>query len=169
MVEEMQLDLRDQIIEPKELSKSAFASLIGVTPARVAQLIGKGLPVRADGRIPVQEGREWYATNIRQPLPLSSAIDRSQARAERERYEAELARLKVERQAGRLIDAEEVRQAAFERARAERDAWIGFAARLSAVVAAELGCDQAAAFGLLDREFRDHLARLADTPLEALA
>jgi DNA-binding transcriptional regulator YdaS (Cro superfamily) len=152
---------------PPALSKSAFAALLGVTPARVSQMVAMGMPMRAvDGLIPVEEARAWYAANVRHRASPDEAGARSQARAERDVHEAELARLKVEERTGRLIAKDDVRAAAFERARMERDAHIGFAARVSAVLAGELGCDAARAFAILDREMREHLERLADTPLE---
>lgn len=154
---------------PSAVTKSAFAALIGVTPARVSHMISMGLPVRGvDGLIPAAEGKQWYADNIR-PRSKSQAealAERGQARADREHYEAELARIKVEERTGRLVDAAEVRAATFERARRERDMHVGFAARVASVIASETGADEARIFALLDREMREHLTRLADMALE---
>ncbi len=159
----LNLDLPAQI--PPALSLKAFAELIGVTPGRVSQLCAQGMPRSATGLIPVAEARAWLEEHVRHRARPEEADSRAAARADRERYETELARIKVEERAGRVVPKDEVRAAAFERARFERDAHLGFAARLAATLAAELGVDQARTFALLDREMREHLARLADTAL----
>lgn len=51
---------------PRELSKSGFAGLIGVTPGRVSQLIKDGLPVEPNGKIDVARGKLWFQENIDQ-------------------------------------------------------------------------------------------------------
>jgi hypothetical protein len=155
---------------PAALTQAAFARRIGVTRGRVAQLVKEGLPRDEAGRIPIEAGKAWIAANVRPRIaavaPAGEGDARLAARTDRERSEAELARLKVEERAGKLVSREEVRAAAFERARFERDAHLGFAARLAATLAAELGVDQGRAFAVLDREMREHLQRLADTALE---
>lgn len=47
--------------ETKLISKSAFARELGITPARITQLIAKGagMPVRKDGKIDRQAALEW--------------------------------------------------------------------------------------------------------------
>ena len=49
-------------LEPE--SKSAFARRIGVSPARITQLISRGMPVRADGRIDVSDALSWLEDNL---------------------------------------------------------------------------------------------------------
>lgn len=162
-MDSLNLELPQQT--PPQLSLKAFAELIGVTPGRVSQLCAQGMPRSATGLIPVAEARAWLEENVRPRARPEEVDSRAAARAERERYEAELVRLKVEERAGRLVPKDEVLAAAFARARFERDAHIGFAARLAVTIAAELGVDQSRAFALIDREMRDHLTRLADSAL----
>lgn len=165
-------DAPEQI--PEAVSKGFFAELMGITPGRVSQLIGQGLPVRLDGKINVAEGREWFEANVNrragnaEPAQAPRMSELAEARLARERAQSELLQQKAAKQAGRLVDRAAVERAAFERARAERDAHIGFAARIAPRIAAELGVDARALFAALDREMREHLNRLADTPLTAL-
>jgi hypothetical protein len=154
--------------EPPALGVNAFAREVGLTHGRISQLVRQGLPRGDDGKIPVTAGKAWIAANVRMRVKQTATDSdaRIASRAERERHEAELARLKVEERAGRFVPKDEVRAAAYERARFERDAHLGFVARLAPTLAAELGVDQARVFAILDREMRDHLTRLADTALE---
>lgn len=159
---------------PSAVSKGYFAQMLGITPGRVSQLIEQGLPVRLDGRIDVDAGREWFEANVNrragnaEPPPMARMSELAEARLARERAQSELLQQKAAKQAGRLVDRATVERAAFERARAERDAHLGFAARIAPRIAAELGVDARALFAALDREMREHLNRLADTPLTAL-
>lgn len=61
----------------------------------------------------------------------------SQARTERERYKAALAKLEWEEKSKILINADEVRNAAFNTGRMVRDALLNIPDRISAIVAAE--------------------------------
>lgn len=54
----------DMIGAPRELSKSGFAKLIGVTPGRVSQMVTAGLPVEANGKIDIARGKVWVSENI---------------------------------------------------------------------------------------------------------
>ncbi|MEP9348805.1 hypothetical protein [Xanthobacter sp. KR7-225] len=155
---------------PETMSKKGFAELIGVSPGRVSQLIAAGLPVEPNGRINIERGRAWVAANVdpnrrrasldedRRPAPLSP-------RAAKEESEAEIARLKAERMGGQLIDRRATLRTVETRARAERDAWIGWVHRAAPDLARLTGADLAAVVPLLDRLVREQLSRLADLPL----
>lgn len=148
------------------VSTKAFAELVGLDPTRITQLAKQGLPRDARKRVPVAAGRAWIAANVRPKLKAAAPDDpRIRHRAEREKHEAELARMRVEERAGKLISRDEVRAAAFERARFERDAHLGFAARVAPLIAAETGADPAKVFAVLDREMRTHLTGLAETAM----
>ncbi len=45
-------------------SKTDFAARLGVTKARISQLLGEGLPVRDDGRIDAMAGCGWVLENL---------------------------------------------------------------------------------------------------------
>lgn len=59
------------------------------------------------------------------------------SRARKEAADAELAELKLEREKGRLVDAEEVKKTAFKVARAVRDQMLNIPDRVAAELAAE--------------------------------
>lgn len=80
--------------------------------------------------------------------------------------QARLLDIELKRKAGEFIDKADAERAIFSRARQERDAWLGFASRVAAVLAAETGVDPGRAFPVLDRLVREHLAELAATPLK---
>lgn len=46
------------------ISKAELARRLGITPARVSQLVHAGLPVGPDGRVDEAEARAWYEANI---------------------------------------------------------------------------------------------------------
>ena len=153
-------------------SKKGFAELIGVTPGRVSQLIAAGLPVLPNGRIHVRSGKDWVRANVdrnrrRSLLDEDPGLPRS-PRHDREIADAELARLKADRLAGRLIDREATLRWAEGRARAERDAWIGWVNRAAPEIAAA-GQDLGAVTAALDKAVREHLASLAETRIGDLA
>ncbi len=50
----------------------------------------------------------------------------------------------------------------FRLARDERDAWVNWPARVTAMMAAELGLEQHQLHMVLERHVREHLAELAD-------
>jgi hypothetical protein len=59
------------------LSKSAFSRRLHVSPARVTQLIAKGMPVTPDGKVDVAEALTWIESHI--DLSHKDAVARRQA------------------------------------------------------------------------------------------
>ena len=47
-----------------DLSKSAFARRLGVSPARVSQYISQGLPVTRAGLVNIEAGEAWVLANV---------------------------------------------------------------------------------------------------------
>lgn len=77
----------------------------------------------------------------------------AQARGEREQYQALLAKLEYERAAEKVVDAEEVKQSAYEAGRRARDILLSLPARLAPIVAA-LGTD-ADCYDAIDQAVRE--------------
>lgn len=165
---------QDHTQTPRTVSKRGFAEIIGVTPGRVSQLVAAGLPVEPNGRIDLARGREWVRDHVDQnrrraniePEEAPAASAPMTARGRRDLAEAEIARLKAERLAGRLVDRRATLRVVEGRARFERDAWIGWVNRVSPAIAGETGAELGLVVATLDREVRAQLAALADTPLE---
>lgn len=157
---------------PATLPKKAFGEALGLSPARVTQLIEKGLPVEPSGRIHLGRGRAWYEANVdpnrRRGAGGQALAPLRGARAELERSRADREALKLAQERGQLVDREGVERETFTRARAERDAWLGWVGRASSALAADLGAEPAATYATLDRLVREQLAGLAATPLEDL-
>jgi hypothetical protein len=152
---------------PPVVSKAAFAEELGLTKARISQLIGLGLPVRPDGRLDRGEALAWYRANMsktrRKTLrPADAEIE--DPKRELLRLKIETAALELEKARGVLIDRAAAEKAIFERARLERDAHLAWISRAAPELAAETGADPRAAFAALDRLMREHLAQLAETP-----
>ena len=156
---------------PPLVSKSAFADELGLSKARVSQLVDMGLPLSPDGkRVRRAEALTWYQENIA-PHRRKALADKPSAdpRRELDRIKAEAAALDLEKARGNMVARRTVERVVFERARMERDAHLGWISRVASELAAELGADPAATFAALDRMMRDHLAQLAETPLDVLA
>lgn len=162
----------DPAAASETLSKKGFSELVGVSPGRVSQLIAAGMPVEPNGRIHVERGRTWIAANVdpnRRRLQLDDpAPGRMSPRAAREISEAEIARLKAARLGGLLIDRTATLRTIETRARAERDAWIGWVNRAAPDIARATGGELPAIVALLDRLVREQLTMLADLPLGEL-
>lgn len=157
------------------LSKKGFAEAIGVSPGRVSQLIAAGLPTEPNGRVNVERGKAWIAENV-DPNRRRASLDGTMlplagqtAKSKRDIAEAEIARLKAEKMGNQLIDRATTLRTVETRARAERDAWIGWVNRAAPEIAAAAGGDLATIVGALDRLVRDQLAALADMPLGSIA
>lgn len=159
-----------QELQPETLSKKGFAAHLGLSPGRVSQLIAQGLPVEPSGRIHVERATGWYRRNVDPNRARSSSggEDRRSlsGRGDYDRIRAERAQLALDRERGALVDRVAVERAVFDRARGERDAWIGWSSRAAATLAAETEADPGEAFAILDRLVREQLAALAERPME---
>lgn len=159
---------------PSTMSKKGFAEHVGVTAGRISQLIASGLPVEANGRIHVARGVAWMRDNIdsnrrRAELPTTPppfATGAMSPQSAKTLAEARIAELKADRLAGALINRRAALRVVEGRAKAERDAWIGWVNRAAPSIAAAIGGDLSTIIGVLDREVRDQLATMAQQPLE---
>lgn len=152
------------------MSKKGFAEHLRVTPGRVSQYIAAGLPVEENGRIHIERGKAWVKANVDPnrrraggdgTLPLFG----SSSRDARETAEAEIAQLKAKQLGGQLIDRAATLRTIESRARAERDAWIGWVNRAAPELAHEAGGNLSTTVAVLDRLVRDQLVTLAKMPL----
>ena len=153
------------------LRKADFAKLMEVTPGYVSQLIHKGLPVEPNGRIDPDKGRAWWDANLgpgrRKPRDgAQGTLARLKAEIDAERLKH--LRIETAERERRLVDRDAARREVLAAARAERDAHLAWVMRTSPVLAAELGVDAGRMFTALDREMREHLRQLSETPLKVL-
>jgi hypothetical protein len=85
-----------------------------------------------------------------------------QARTANEVLKAQERRIRLQQMKGELVDRAKAVAQVFRLARDERDAWINWPARVAAMMAAELEVDQHRLHTVLERQVRDHLAKLAE-------
>ncbi len=78
--------------------------------------------------------------------------------------QAKSAELDLQAKKGELISANDVRSAALENARVEREALTAWPARVAPILAAELGVDLAALTTALEREVRAYMEERANDP-----
>jgi hypothetical protein len=155
------------------VTKAAFAGRVGLTRGRISQLIAQGLPVLPDGRIEVEAGLRWMEENLDPDRRGKGGVagatpSLAEARRLHEIVKVQRAKLALERERGDLVNRSAVKAAVFARAKAERDAHMAWVARVTPLLAAELGADPARTFAALDRLMREHLVDLARIPLREL-
>ena len=97
-----------------------------------------------------------------QGLPASGNVTFVQARTAHEIAKAHLARLRLQRMKGELIDRARATALVFRMAREERDTWVNWPARVAALIAAELGVEAHPMQKALETHVRVHLAELAE-------
>jgi hypothetical protein len=85
-----------------------------------------------------------------------------QARTANEVLKAQERRLRLQQMKGELVDRAKAVAQVFKLAREERDAWVNWPARVTAMMAAELEVDPHRLHAVLERQVRDHLADLAE-------
>ena len=156
------------------VTKAAFAERVGLTRGRISQLIAQGLPVLPDGRIEVEAGLRWMEDNLdpdrrgKGGSAPNTTPSLAEARRLHEIVKVQRAKLALERERGDLVHRSVVKGAVFARAKAERDAHMAWVARVTPLLAAEIGADPARTFAALDRLMREHLVDLARMPLPEL-
>ncbi|CAK0759374.1 Phage DNA packaging protein, Nu1 subunit of terminase [uncultured Gammaproteobacteria bacterium] len=97
--------------------------------------------------------------------PAVGSVTMSEARRQHEIVRVAYARLRFDKERGKLISKDEVKIVVFNRARKERNAHLGWIMRTSPLMAADLNVDPTLMFSVLDRYVREHLVDLANTPL----
>ncbi len=124
------------------VSQREYARRRGVSPMAVNRAIKAGRISTIEGKIdPEQADREWAEHTIvriaaKPKKKLVGDTGYARSRAVRERYQARLARLDLQRQEGILVRANEVRAAVFDANRRTRDQLISLPERVAAILAA---------------------------------
>lgn len=169
------------------ISIRAYGRHRGVSDTAVRKAIATGrITALADGTIdPARADTEWAANTTsadapaRVPRPARARAvaqeetlsapagapagnSYAQARTANEVLKAQHHKLRIAQLRGELIDRQQAVGQVFALARAERDAWLNWPARISSMLAAELGIDPHAMHVALEREVRQHLSELGD-------
>ena len=172
------------------VSIRAYARHRGVSHAAIQKAIAAGrIAAEPDGTIdPAKADADWSANTgaargrptAVKPVPAAavSAVRDTlresgapvttggatfmQARTANEVLKAQTARLRLRRLKGVLVDRARAAAQVFRLARDERDAWLNWPTRVSALMAAELGVDPHEMHTVLEAHVRNHLAELAE-------
>ena len=154
--------------QPQIVTKTEYAKLHGWHPSHVSRLVRQGrVVVTDDGKIDVEQSDALVdATTDPAVNRVSSTQSYAEAKARREHYMAELARLDVEKANGKLVEAEQVKRQVYDLFRIVRDQLEQLPARL----APQLSPDAAAQHEMhemLDAEVRAVLEELCERIGEA--
>ncbi|MBT2748355.1 MULTISPECIES: elements of external origin [unclassified Lysobacter] len=168
------------------ISIRAYGRHRGVSDTAVRKAIAAGrITAETDGTInAARADAEWAAstrppdgTQLARPSRARSSDDGAamvstgapsgsntyaQARTANEVLKAQHHKLRIAQLKGELIDRSQVMEQIFALARTERDAWLNWPARISSMLAAELGIDPHTMHVALEREVRQHLSELGE-------
>lgn len=171
------------------LSIRAYAKHRGVSHVAVKKAIDTGrISTLADGTIdPQLADAEWAKNTVPRAGIRRSRVDPSsstarretpdaaippqlpnggttllQARTANELLKAQANKLRLAQLKGELVDRAQAIAHVFGLARTEREAWLNWPNRIVPALAAELGVDEHALFGALDRAVRAHLEELGE-------
>lgn len=149
----------------KTVNLKQLSKIIQVSQVTLRDWIQKGMPAQRTEKgylcnpDSVFKWREQFLAEKKQ-----NSEGYEQARTERMLWLARQSQLNYERGSGKLVDAESVRQAAFEKARLVRDSLLNISARISPLLAAEK--DTKKVHEILDREIRQSLEVLSQEILK---
>lgn len=128
---------------------------------------GKPASTRPVPQTALDSVHETLAEAGQDPDPAAGgAVTIVRAKLAREILTAQLLKVRLQREKGELVDRARAVALVFDLARRERDAWIGWPARVAANMAAELGADPHHVEQLLERYLREQLATLAEVKVE---
>ena len=170
------------------ISIRAYARHRGVSDAAVRKAIAAGrITPEADGTLDPDRVDGQWARNTEAPRngtrtkPVRVAVPQEsgqpqegptplpaggtsllQARTVNEVVKAQTNKVRLARLKGELVDRSQAIAHVFKLARAERDAWLNWPARVSAQMAASLGVDPHAVHVALESAVREHLQELGE-------
>lgn len=131
------------------------------TKPRPDRAAGKLKPVAEAATGSVRETLKEQGLPSGGPFDKGSGVSFVQARTAHEIAKAHLARLRLQRMKGELVDRARAAALVFRLAREERDTWSNWPARVAALMAAELGIAAHPMQKALETHVRAHLAELA--------
>jgi hypothetical protein len=148
------------------MSRRAYAKRRNVSHWTVNQKVASGqIPLEADGRIDPQKADVAWPLD-ESTVPGADIITLAEAQRRHEVLKAKERELKVERLKGALVDRSKATAHVFALAREERDSWLGWPARVAALIGAELGVPAAQVQTVLERHVREHLGSLRELRIE---
>jgi len=104
------------------------------------------------------------ASPVAPAAPATGGVTMAEARRQHEIVRVANARLKFDKERGKLVNKDDVKILVFNRARKERNAHLAWIMRAAPLMAADLQVDPTLMFSVLDRHVREHLSDLAKIP-----
>ena len=101
-----------------------------------------------------------HETNI--PISAATPEQYIKAKTSNEIVRAQTNSIRLQKLKGELIDRAKAIAQVFRFARQERDAWLNWPARISSVMAAEIGVDPNTLHTALEKHVRNHLSEMSD-------
>lgn len=158
--------------DPSQQRGEQAKALASATAASTARAQAAAAPAPGTKPVPaaaLEAVRETLREEGAEPEPGEAPggeVSFLRARLANEVIKAQLAKVRLGRAKGELVDRARAVAMVFDLARRERDAWIGWPARIAPNLAAELGADAHKVEEALDRYLREHLAELAEIRVE---
>lgn len=156
------------------VQKAELAERLGVSRARVSQLVKAGLPVRPDGKVEFAAAVEWINSRVRRDPAVADAAGDDVAdvrlrlllsQVRRNLIEADRAQVALDSERGKLIDKDKARRTVIAWNIKIKKGLLDFASRRGPALAVELGVNEVALVGGIEAAMREHLAEMADEPL----
>jgi hypothetical protein len=145
----------DGTIDPEQADRQWEQNT--ATPRKPAAVPRLAAPAEA----PRSPARETAAEPVAPPLS-AGGTSLLQARTVNEVVKAQTNKVRLARLKGELVDRPQAIAHVFKLARAERDAWLNWPARISAQMAAKLGVDAHTLHVALETAVREHLQELGE-------
>lgn len=144
----------------KKLNLKALKKAFGVSDKTVRNWIDAGMPCEKSAKgyqFDLSVCIKWRENYLQESRKGSDAYE--SAKTEREIYRAKITKLNYERLDGTLVPSEDVREAAFEKARLLRDQLLNIPNRIAPILAAEQ--DSKKSHEILTNEIRQCLETIA--------
>ncbi|MEI8395180.1 MAG: hypothetical protein WCF85_10620 [Rhodospirillaceae bacterium] len=147
----------------QNLDHARSARAKGASPETVSEPPPRPEPVPKAKPVPPAPPRQ-AASPVAPAAPATGGVTMAEARRQHEIVRVANARLKFDKERGKLVNKDDVKILVFNRARKERNAHLAWIMRASPLMAADLQVDPTLMFSVLDRHVREHLSDLAKIP-----
>ncbi|WP_139222541.1 elements of external origin [Celeribacter halophilus] len=165
----------DGTIDPAK-ADAQWAAATDRNKVRTPESIEKGVEkaratIEADEKKPITQAQvqaveEGSAVAENMEPQGTGGLSMAKAAAADKAYSAQLKKLRLDKEKGKLIDRKLATQQVYDLARKFRDSWMQLPARKAALMAADLGCDAHAMEQALDTMIRDHLAEMGEITID---
>jgi len=129
----------------------------------------RGATVATPGATVATDATDGGDEDLGEVLVDGELLTFAEAQRLKENYLGRLRQLEFEKKSGALVERQVAEKLFFALARENRDAWLGWPARVATLMAAELGIEDRLAADILVKYVRQHLSELGDPAAPELA